>query len=67
MNLPVTVLDILVILIILASAGYAAWKGFLLETLTIFDWLAAAFGCLWFGPYVVPMLRGVVAPPGWPA
>jgi membrane protein required for colicin V production len=63
MNLPVTVLDILVILVILASAGYAAWKGFLSETLTIFDWLAAAFGCLWIGPYVVPMLRGVVATP----
>ena len=30
------------------SAGYAAWKGFLSETLTIFDWLASAFGCLYF-------------------
>jgi membrane protein required for colicin V production len=61
MNLPVTALDILVILIILVSAGYAAWKGFLSETLTIFDWAAAAFGCLYFGPFLVPMARGLVS------
>ena len=59
MNL--TAIDVLVILTVIASAGYAAWKGFISETLTIFDWLAAAFGCLWFGPYLVPMMRGVVS------
>ncbi len=59
MNL--TAIDVLVILTVIASAGYAAWKGFLSETLTIFDWLAAAFGCLYFGPYLVPMMRGVVS------
>jgi membrane protein required for colicin V production len=63
MNLPLTALDILVIVVVLASAGYAAWKGFLWETLTIFDWLAAAFGCLYAGPYLVPMMRGVIATP----
>ena len=63
MSLPVTVLDIVVILLILASAGYAAWKGFLSETLTIFDWAAAAFGCLYFGPYLIPMMRGLVSTP----
>jgi len=63
MNLPVTALDIVVILLILASAGYAAWRGFLSETLTIFDWAAAAFGCLYFGPYLIPMMRGLVATP----
>jgi membrane protein required for colicin V production len=61
MNL--TAIDVLVILTVLASAGYAAWKGFLSETLTIFDWLAAAFGSLYFGPYLVPMMRGVVSTP----
>ena len=64
MNLPFTALDLLVILTVLVSAGYAAWKGFLWETLTIFDWLAAAFGCLYFGPYLVPMMHSVVAT-GW--
>jgi membrane protein required for colicin V production len=63
MNLPFTVLDAAVILLILASAGYAAWKGFLSETLTIFDWAAAAFGCLYFGPYLIPMMRGLVTTP----
>ncbi|HJR55368.1 MAG TPA: CvpA family protein [Rhizomicrobium sp.] len=63
MNLPITVLDAAVILLILASAGYAAWKGFLSETLTIFDWAAAAFGCLYFGPYLIPMMRGLVTTP----
>lgn len=63
MNLPLTALDILVILVVLLSAGYAAWKGFVWETLTVFDWLAAAFGCLYFGPYLVPMMRGVVDTP----
>ena len=63
MNLPITLLDALVILLILASAGYAAWKGFLSETLTIFDWAAAAFGCLYFGPYLIPMMRGLVTTP----
>jgi membrane protein required for colicin V production len=63
MNLPFTLLDALVILLILASAGYAAWRGFLSETLTIFDWAAAAFGCLYFGPYLIPMMRGLVTTP----
>lgn len=63
MNLPITFLDVLVILTVLVSAGYAAWKGFLWETLTIFDWLAAAFGCLYFGPYLVPMAKGMIATP----
>ena len=61
MNLPITLLDALVILLILASAGYAAWKGFLSETLTIFDWAAAAFGCLYFGPSAVCRWRGATA------
>jgi membrane protein required for colicin V production len=63
MSLPVTALDIVVILLILLSAGYAAWRGFLSETLTIFDWAAAAFGCLYFGPFLIPMMRGLIATP----
>jgi uncharacterized membrane protein required for colicin V production len=60
MNLSVTFLDALIVLIIVVSAGYAAWRGFLWETLTIFAWVAAAFGCLYFGPYVVPLAHGLV-------
>jgi membrane protein required for colicin V production len=60
MNLSVTLLDCLVVLIIVVSAGYAAWRGFLWETLTIFAWVAAAFACLYFGPYIIPLTRSLV-------
>lgn len=60
MSLSVTFLDCLIVLIIVVSAGYAAWRGFLWETLTIFAWVAAAFACLYFGPYIVPLTRSLV-------
>ena len=60
MSLSVTVLDCLIVLVIIVSAGYAAWRGFLWETLTIFAWVAAAFACLYFGPYVIPLTRSMV-------
>jgi uncharacterized membrane protein required for colicin V production len=60
MNLSVSFLDCLIVLIIIVSAGYACWRGFLWETLTIFAWVAAAFGCLYFGPYIVPLTRSLV-------
>lgn len=63
MNLSVTFLDCLIVLVILVSAGYAAWRGFLWETLTIFAWVGAAFGCLYFGPYIIPLTRSLVAAP----
>jgi len=61
MSFSFTVLDFLIVLVIVVSAGYAAWRGFLWETLTIFAWVAAAFGCLYFGPYIVPLIRSMVA------
>jgi membrane protein required for colicin V production len=60
MSLSVTVIDCLIVLIIVVSAGYAAWRGFIWETLTIFAWVAAAFGCLYFGPYIIPLTRSLV-------
>ena len=61
MNLSVSFLDCLIVLVILVSAGYAIWRGFLWETLTIFAWVAAAFGCLYFGPYIIPLTRSLVS------
>ncbi|MES2473099.1 MAG: CvpA family protein [Pseudomonadota bacterium] len=61
MSLSVTFLDCLIVLVIIVSAGYAAWRGFLWETLTIFEWVAAAFACLYFGPYLIPMMRSLVS------
>jgi membrane protein required for colicin V production len=64
MNLSVTFLDCLVVMVIIVSAGYAAWRGFLSETLSIFAWVAAAFACLYFGPYIVPLTHSLIAI-GW--
>src|ERR1700691_602675 len=66
MNLSVTLLDGLIVLIVVVSAGYAAWRGFLWETLTIFAWVTASFGCLYFGPYIIPLTRSLVGE-GWAA
>jgi membrane protein required for colicin V production len=63
MNLSVTTVDFLVVLVILASTGYAVWRGFLWETLTIFAWVAAAFGCLYFGPIAMAFAHSIVDVP----
>jgi membrane protein required for colicin V production len=60
MSLSFTFLDALVVLIVLVSVVYATWRGFMWETLTIFAWVAAAFACLYFGPYVIPLMRSMV-------
>jgi membrane protein required for colicin V production len=60
MNFSVPFLDCLIVLIIVVSAGYAAWRGFLWETLTVFAWVAAAFGCLWLGPSVFLITKDMV-------
>src|SRR4051812_16750754 len=59
MMLSVTFVDFLIVLIVVVSAGYAAWRGFISETLTIFEWVAAAFACLYIGPYLIPMMRSL--------
>jgi membrane protein required for colicin V production len=61
MNLSFNFVDFLIVLTIVVSAGYAAWRGFLSETLSIFAWAAAAFATLYFGPWVVPLARGFIS------
>ena len=61
MNLSVTFIDLVVVLVVLTSMGYAIWRGFLWETLTIFAWGAAAFATLYFGPWLVPLARSIVS------
>lgn len=63
MNVSVTFIDILVVLVLLISAAYAAWRGFLSETLSIFAWAAAAFSTLYFGPWLIPLMRGMISTP----
>src|ERR1700753_4087079 len=63
MNLSFNFTDFLIVLVIIVSAGYAAWRGFVSETLSIFAWAAAAFATLFFGPKLAPVARGLFASP----
>ena len=63
MTLPLTFSDVLVVLVVIVSAAYAAWRGFLSEALGIFAWGAAAFATIYFGPWLIPLMRDVIATP----
>jgi len=63
MTLPITFVDVLVLLAVVISCAYAAWRGFMSEVLGIFAWAAAAFATLYFGPWLIPLMRGVIATP----
>src|ERR1700761_5017564 len=54
--------DLLVIGIVIASAVYATYRGFVAETLSIFAWAVAAFATLYFAPAAVPLLNGMFSP-----
>lgn len=64
MSLSVNFIDCLIVLIVVVSAGYACWRGFIWETLTIFSWAVASISCLYFGPYIVPLTKSLVGE-GW--
>jgi membrane protein required for colicin V production len=59
----ITVADVLVVLVILASAGYAVYRGLIRETLAVFAWLLAAYLMLLFGPTFSNVLAGAIASP----
>jgi membrane protein required for colicin V production len=61
-HLSFSFVDVLVVLVMLASVIYATYRGFVQETLTIFAWAAAAFATLYFGPSLAPFLRQRVSP-----
>src|SRR6201999_3379989 len=63
MSLDFTLIDIVAALIVLASMGYAIYRGFVAETLSVFAWAGAAFGALYFGPWVTPHMQSLV--PTW--
>src|SRR3569832_67966 len=60
MSLHFTFVDLLVVLIILGSMGYAIWKGFIAETLSIVAWAAGAFASLYLGQWVGNMLLALI-------
>ncbi|HEY2033048.1 MAG TPA: CvpA family protein [Rhizomicrobium sp.] len=55
-------IDVLVVAIVLASAVFAVYRGFVAETLSIFAWAAAAFATLYFAPAAAPLLAGSMSP-----
>ena len=61
MSLGLTLIDVVAALIVLASMGYAIYRGFVAETLSVFAWAAAAFGALYFGPWVTPHMLSLVS------
>ncbi len=61
-ELSFTAVDVLFALFLLASAAYAAWRGLIRETLSIFSWAVSAYVTLRFFPTFRPMLRGLISP-----
>lgn len=61
-DLSFSFVDLLVVAIILVSAIYAMYRGFVSETLSIFAWAAAAFATLYFGPALAHFLHGRINP-----
>jgi len=62
-QLSVTAIDILVVVVILVSAGYAAFRGLVHETFAVLEWVAAAYVALRFTPLFQPLLRDTISPP----
>lgn len=63
MSLAFSFVDLLVVLVILGSAAYATWRGFVSETLSIVAWVGAMLAALYLGPWVARMAHGLIATP----
>lgn len=61
--LGLSYVDPIVVIVVIVSAIYATYRGFVSETLSIFAWAAAAFATLFFGPKLAPYARGLMSPP----
>ena len=62
MNLSFQFLDLAVVLIVIASAVYATYRGLVSESLAIFGWIAAAYATLYFGPWVAWWMQDMMKP-----
>ena len=62
-QLSVTAIDILVVIVIVVSAGYAGMRGLVHETFAIFEWVAAGYIALRFTPLFQPLLHDIISPP----
>src|SRR5690242_8987551 len=55
-------IDLVVVAVVIASAVFAVYRGFVAESLSIFAWAAAAFATLYFAPSAAPLLTGAMSP-----
>ncbi len=55
-------LDLVVVLIVIASAAYATYRGLVSESLAVFGWIAAAYATLYFGPWVAWWMQDMMKP-----
>src|SRR5256714_9018597 len=62
-QLSITAIDILVVVVILVSAGYAGFRGLVHETFAVLEWVAAAYVALRFTPLFRPLLHDYISPP----
>jgi len=62
-ELSITAIDVVVVAVILVSAGYAMFRGLIHETFDIIEWVAAAYVALRFTPVFRPLLQGYISPP----
>jgi membrane protein required for colicin V production len=62
MNLSFQFIDLAVVLIVIASAVYATYRGLVSESLAIFGWIAAAYATLYFGPWVAWWMQDMMGP-----
>ena len=60
--LSISVVDIVAGVVILVSAGLAASRGLMRETLAILSWVLAGYLAILFFPTFRPMARGVISP-----
>ena len=62
LEIPLTIVD-LIVLGILGISGLIAWyRGFMKETLTVSAWLVAAVAAVFFWPAAKPFARSLVDP-----
>jgi len=59
-NLPISITDIIVLVILLLSGLLALSRGFVHEVLSIGSWVGAAFSALYGFPYVRPYIRELI-------
>ncbi len=62
MSVDIGWLDLVIGLVVLVSALYAVWRGFVSETLSIVSWAAGAFATLYFGPWFARFVRTLMGP-----